>query len=201
MKIKLDENLPEVLAESLQNLGHDVDTVLKEGLKGRNDQVIWETAQAESRFLITQDLDFSNIHQFTPGTHAGILLVRLHTPSRLSALHVRQTVSPASGLGARGHRHKSGSIVSCAARALSKAQSSRDPEATGKIVVTISPRSIRRTVSPERSFSVKILRRRPCRSARRFIKDSPMIFRSAGLQPALGCAEFQIGAREIMTFR
>lgn len=82
MKIKLDENLPEVLAESLQSLGHDVDTVPTEGLKGRNDQVIWETAQAESRFLITQDLDFSNIHQFTPGTHAGILLVRLHAPSR-----------------------------------------------------------------------------------------------------------------------
>lgn len=84
MKIKLDENLPGVLAEALQNLGHDVDTVLKEGLKGRNDQVIWETAQAESRFLITQDLDFSNIHQFTPGTHAGILLIRLHAPSRLN---------------------------------------------------------------------------------------------------------------------
>ena len=82
MKIKLDENLPDALVESLENLGHEVHTVLSEGLNGRNDRVIWDSAQAESRFLITQDLDFSDIHRFTPGTHAGILLVRLHAPSR-----------------------------------------------------------------------------------------------------------------------
>jgi predicted nuclease of predicted toxin-antitoxin system len=82
MKIKLDENLPILLAESLEDLGHDVETALGEGLKGRVDRVIWEAAQVESRFLITQDLDFSDIHKFAPGTHAGILLVRLHAPSR-----------------------------------------------------------------------------------------------------------------------
>jgi len=81
MKIKLDENLPVLLAESLEGLGYEVHTVLAEGLKGRSDRVIWDAAQTESRFLITQDLDFSNIHRFTPGTHAGILLVRLHAPS------------------------------------------------------------------------------------------------------------------------
>lgn len=86
MKIKLDENLPDALVELLENLGHEVHTVLSEGLKGRNDRVIWDLAQAESRFLITQDLDFSNIHQFTPGTHAGILLIRLHQPSRQSLI-------------------------------------------------------------------------------------------------------------------
>jgi hypothetical protein len=31
--------------------------------------------------LITQDLDFSDLRQFTPGTHAGILLIRLKEPS------------------------------------------------------------------------------------------------------------------------
>ena len=82
MKIKFDENLPEIVAELLENLGHEVHTVFIEGLNGRNDRVIWHAAQTESRFLITQDLDFSNIHQFSPGTHAGILLVRLHAPSR-----------------------------------------------------------------------------------------------------------------------
>jgi predicted nuclease of predicted toxin-antitoxin system len=33
------------------------------------------------RFLITQDLDFSDTRQFQPGTHPGILLVRLREPS------------------------------------------------------------------------------------------------------------------------
>jgi predicted nuclease of predicted toxin-antitoxin system len=82
MKIKLDENLPLRLAASLKNLGHDVHTAYSEGLTGRGDREIWEAAQAESRFLITQDLDFSDIRQFTPGSHAGVLLVRLHSPSR-----------------------------------------------------------------------------------------------------------------------
>jgi predicted nuclease of predicted toxin-antitoxin system len=92
MKIKLDENLPDALADSLQNLGHEVHTVLSEGLKGRNDRVIWDAAQAESRFLITQDLDFSNIQRFTPGTHAGILVVRLHAPSRQNLIAALENI-------------------------------------------------------------------------------------------------------------
>jgi hypothetical protein len=36
----------------------------------------------KSRFLITQDLDFSDLRQFAPGSHHGILLVRLRSPSR-----------------------------------------------------------------------------------------------------------------------
>ncbi len=40
-------------------------------------------AQREGRTLITQDLDFSDSRRFTPGTHCGVVLVRLHSPSRL----------------------------------------------------------------------------------------------------------------------
>ena len=58
MKIKLDENLPVLVAESLEGLGHDVHTTLREGLKGRADAVIWEAAQVESRFLITPGSGF-----------------------------------------------------------------------------------------------------------------------------------------------
>jgi predicted nuclease of predicted toxin-antitoxin system len=84
MRIKLDENLPASLADILTGLGHDVETTLQEGLTGRPDAEIWAAAQREGRFLITQDLDFSDIHRFTPGTHHGILLVRLRSPGRLA---------------------------------------------------------------------------------------------------------------------
>ena len=84
MKIKLDENTPAALADSLRALGHDVATVPDEGLAGYADPDIWAAAQQENRFLITQDLDFSNIQQFAPGTHHGILLVRLRVPGRLA---------------------------------------------------------------------------------------------------------------------
>jgi len=82
MKIKLDENLPRRLAHLLQTLGHDVHTVYDELLVGRADPEIWKAAQNESRFLITQDLDFSDLRRFAPGSHHGILLVRLRSPDR-----------------------------------------------------------------------------------------------------------------------
>jgi len=82
MKIKLDENLPLRLANSLKGLGHDVHAVKDELLLGHADSEIWEAAQRESRFLITQDLDFSDSRKFVPGSHHGILLVRLHSPNR-----------------------------------------------------------------------------------------------------------------------
>jgi predicted nuclease of predicted toxin-antitoxin system len=82
MRIKLDENLPARLSLLLRKLGHNVSTVDDEGLGGSPDSVIWLAAQREARFLITQDLDFSDLRTFAPGTHHGILLVRLHSPSR-----------------------------------------------------------------------------------------------------------------------
>ena len=86
MKLKLDENMPASLAEHLRRLGHDVHTVPEEFLTGQSDPQIWRVTQNEQRFLITQDLDFSDTRQFSPGTHAGILLVRLRNPNRLALI-------------------------------------------------------------------------------------------------------------------
>lgn len=84
MKLKLDENLPEALVAGLAGLNHDADNVRIEGLAGRNDADIWAAAQAAGRFFITQDLDFSDVRKFRPGTHQGLLLVRLPEAGRLS---------------------------------------------------------------------------------------------------------------------
>jgi predicted nuclease of predicted toxin-antitoxin system len=86
MKIKLDENLPSGLAIPLERLGHEVHTVHEENLTGRSDFEVWEAAQQESRFLITQDLDFSDLRHFSLGSHHGILLVRLRSADRKSLL-------------------------------------------------------------------------------------------------------------------
>jgi predicted nuclease of predicted toxin-antitoxin system len=86
MRIKLDENLPLQIASRLNALGHDVHTAFGEGLSGCMDGELWEAAQREERFLITQDLDFSDTQRFLPGTHHGILLLRLHSPSKRSLL-------------------------------------------------------------------------------------------------------------------
>jgi predicted nuclease of predicted toxin-antitoxin system len=86
MRIKLDENLPLRIAAVLNDLGHDVHTLHEEKLTGSTDTEIWSAAQQESRFLITQDMDFSDVRQFAPGSHHGILLVRLHSPNRGSLI-------------------------------------------------------------------------------------------------------------------
>ena len=92
MKLKLDENIPESLLPVLAHLGHDTDNVRGESLIGQPDPDIWTAAQENGRFLITQDLDFSDVRLFTPGTHEGILLVRLRVPSRRSLIAKIQAI-------------------------------------------------------------------------------------------------------------
>lgn len=86
MKIKLDENLPLSLKDMLEKLKHSVKTVPDQNMKGETDDKILEVCREEDRFLITQDLDFSNVKFFKPGTHPGILLVRLQHPGRQALL-------------------------------------------------------------------------------------------------------------------
>ena len=57
-------------------------TSIQYALSTWQDNEVWQAAQAADRFLITQDLDFSDVRRFTPGTHAGLLLVRLAQPGR-----------------------------------------------------------------------------------------------------------------------
>lgn len=92
MKIKLDENLPARLAERLQRAGHDVETVQSEGLVGCADAELWSVVCTEGRFLITQDLDFSDARRFQPGTHAGLLLIRLRQPGANALLTTMESV-------------------------------------------------------------------------------------------------------------
>lgn len=43
---------------------------------------MWTAAQRESRFLFSKDLGFSDVRKFAPGSHHGILLLRLKEPGR-----------------------------------------------------------------------------------------------------------------------
>ncbi len=99
MKIKLNENLPARLAGILTQLGHETDTVAQEGLTGRDDGHVWEAAQKADRFLMTQDLDFSDLRRFAPGTHAGLLLLRLREPGRNALIRRVQTIFKTEEVG------------------------------------------------------------------------------------------------------
>jgi len=77
MRVKLDENLPDRLISVLGGLGHDTDTVVAEGLGGKPDVELWPEVQRAERFLLTKDLGFSDERVYPPGTHHGILVLRL----------------------------------------------------------------------------------------------------------------------------
>jgi len=77
-----DATPPTEAAELLAAQGHDVHTVMTENLSGHDDPTIFGAAKSEGRLLMTQDLDFSDVRQYQPGTHPGIVLIRLREPSR-----------------------------------------------------------------------------------------------------------------------
>ena len=77
MKFKIDENLPVEAALALREHGFDAQTVGEEGLAGATDGAVSACAKAESRVLITLDMDFANIRAYPPEEHAGIVGFRL----------------------------------------------------------------------------------------------------------------------------
>ena len=61
MKFKLDKNMPRDAATRLRDEGHDVETVIDEGLGGEDDPPVLKAATVEGRILLTFDLDFADI--------------------------------------------------------------------------------------------------------------------------------------------
>lgn len=81
MKFKLDENLPVSAASVLAAAGHDVDTVPGEQLVGRPDQDVVAASAAAGRVLVSLDVGLGDIRAYPPGSHAGIVILRLSEQS------------------------------------------------------------------------------------------------------------------------
>ncbi len=77
MRLKLDENITVAAQEPLVALGHDVDTVPDEDLTGRPDPDVLAAAVAVERALVTCDLGFGDPRAYPPGSHRGVILLRL----------------------------------------------------------------------------------------------------------------------------
>jgi predicted nuclease of predicted toxin-antitoxin system len=89
MKIKLDQNLSRHLRVVLEAHGHDVDTVVDEGLAGATDKMVVRASTSEERILFTLDRDFLNLKNYPPKSHAGVVVFR---PVRQGALTVAKMV-------------------------------------------------------------------------------------------------------------
>ena len=69
------------MAAALGASGLDVDTVADEGLLGADDASLSVEAAWERRLLVTLDRGFGDIRLYPPGTHAGVLVLRLSNHS------------------------------------------------------------------------------------------------------------------------
>jgi predicted nuclease of predicted toxin-antitoxin system len=86
VKFKLDENLPASAAEVLASVGHDTDTVTGEGLTGAPDQGVVAAATDAGRILITLGQGMGDIRAYPPGSHAGIIVLRLADQSAATVI-------------------------------------------------------------------------------------------------------------------
>ena len=86
VRLKVDEDLPAEIAELLSSYGHDALTVAAQGWMGMPDAILWPWVQDERRWLITADKGFANLRRYSPGSHAGVILLRAHEESRRTYL-------------------------------------------------------------------------------------------------------------------
>jgi predicted nuclease of predicted toxin-antitoxin system len=88
MNIKLDKNIPEDAAAIFMNAGHQVSTVLDEGLGGRTDLEVAAVCITESKVLITLDTDFANIGAYPPADYSRIIVLRLANQAKPHVLSI-----------------------------------------------------------------------------------------------------------------
>jgi len=76
-RVKVDEDLPQQVADLFTQHGYDAMTVVTQGWRGLPDEELWLRVQQERRWLITADKGFADLRTYPPGSHAGVLLFRL----------------------------------------------------------------------------------------------------------------------------
>ena len=73
----VDEDMPRSTALALRQAGYDAADVRDLGLRGATDPVVFAHAQRTDAVLVTEDKGFANALAFPPGSHAGIVVVRV----------------------------------------------------------------------------------------------------------------------------
>jgi predicted nuclease of predicted toxin-antitoxin system len=81
-RVKVDEDLPQQIADLFVSHGHDAKTVVGQGWQGFPDTDIWQRINREGRWLITADKGFADLRLYEPGSHIGIMLLRPEEESR-----------------------------------------------------------------------------------------------------------------------
>jgi len=86
MRFLIDEDLPRLTSDLLQQYEHEAIDVRDIGLRGARDPQIAAYAQSGGLCLVTGDFDFSNIRNYPPREYAGLIVLKL--PRRATATFI-----------------------------------------------------------------------------------------------------------------
>lgn len=89
-KFFVDACMPKSSARLLKDLGYDALDARDVSLGGAKDPKIYEYAQKENRILVTRDKGFGDIRSYPPGSHTGIIVLRL--PSTYTASQINKVL-------------------------------------------------------------------------------------------------------------
>jgi len=78
----IDEDMPRSTGRELAVHGNEIIDIRDHGLRGVDDNRIYEFAQEHKAILVTGDRGFGNILKFPPGVHHGIIIV--HLPNEMT---------------------------------------------------------------------------------------------------------------------
>lgn len=94
MRFKVDENLPQEIADLLRQAQHDAVTVYDQQLAGVQDQEILDVCGKEARALVTLDLDFADIRTYPPQQFRGLIVLRTHYQDKPHLIQVMKGILP-----------------------------------------------------------------------------------------------------------
>ena len=75
-----DENISPHTISFIKSLGYEIISIKEAALSSLSDEHIINYAKANKLALITFDKHFSNILQYPPESHYGIIRIRIHPP-------------------------------------------------------------------------------------------------------------------------
>jgi predicted nuclease of predicted toxin-antitoxin system len=87
-KFVIDEDMPRSTGTILKERGYDVKDIRDYGLRGTEDEVIYEFAQRNKSVILTGDRGFGNILRFPLGDHFGIVVA--HFPNEMSTMEINR---------------------------------------------------------------------------------------------------------------
>jgi predicted nuclease of predicted toxin-antitoxin system len=97
MRFLLDANMPRSAVDVVTKAGHQVEFVRDVGLGAAPDSQIADHARQGGLAVVTRDLDFSDVRQYSPELYAGIVVLRLPdhaTAAEISDLLARFLAEP-----------------------------------------------------------------------------------------------------------